>query len=176
MDRQPKQFKVDQVKSLSDTMGNAKAIVFVDYKGLGVQAQQGLKKDLSGTARMLVAKNTLLRLASEKANLPAESYTDQVLSGQTALVISSEDEVTSVQILGKFADQNESVKFKAGVIDGKFYDELGLKKLAKLPSKEVLYAQVVGGVAAPMYGLVGTLQGNLQKLVFILDSYRSTKS
>jgi large subunit ribosomal protein L10 len=174
--RQPKQFKVDEVKGLTDMLSSAKSAVFVNYAGLSVKGQQELKNTLKeGKAKMLVAKNTLFKIAAKNANLPADFYTDTVLSGQTALVTSNEEAVASVQTLGKFIKEKEIGQLKAGVIEGGFYNESGLLKLSTLPSKEVLYAQVVGGVAAPLYALVGTLQSNLQKLVFVLDQYRVSK-
>lgn len=177
MDRQPKQEKINEVSQLSEQLSSAKSAVFVNYAGLGVKPQQELKKKLKESGgKMLVAKNTLIKLAAKKANFPEESYTDTVLSGQTALVTSSEDAVAPVQILGKFMKESEVGKFKAGVIEGQYYDEAGLTKLSTLPSKEVLYAQVVGGIASPLYGLVSSLQGNLQKLVWILDSYKNSKA
>lgn len=172
--RQPKQYKVDEVTKLKEKLGAAKSSIFVNYAGMGVKAQQDLKKKLKENgSTMLVAKNTFLKIAAQQSEFPEEVLTDTVLTGQTAVVISTEDAVAPVQILGKYIADNELPKMKAGVVEGKFYDEANLQKLAKLPGREVLYAQVVGGVAAPMYGLVGTLQGNLQKLVYMLDQYKN---
>jgi large subunit ribosomal protein L10 len=176
----PRPEKVDKVSSLTKQLKSATSAVFVNYAGLSVKKQQALKKELkAGGAAMLVAKNTLIRLAARDANYPEEATTGAVLAGQTALVISNEDPVAPIQILGKFITTHELPQFKAGVIEGRFADKEGLVKLSKLPGKQVLYAQVVGGVAAPMYGLVATLQGNIQKLVWILQSKseaQSTKS
>lgn len=174
--RQSKQYKVDEVSRLKQIFTDSKSSVFVNYAGMGVKQQQDLKKKLKEAgSSMLVAKNTYLKIAAENASYPAEVLTDTVLTGQTAVVISNQDAVAPIQILGKYISENELPQMKAGVVEGQFYDETNLKKLSKLPSREVLYAQVVGGVAAPMYGLVGVLQANLQKLVYIVDQYKNSK-
>ena len=72
-------------------------------------------------------------------------------------------------MLAKFASEFEIPQFKVGIVEKSFQDKESLIKLSMLPGKEALFAQVVGSIGSPLYGLVGTLQGNLQKLVFILD-------
>ena len=164
-----KQEQKDYVSSLGDKLKEAKSVVFVDYSGMGVKLQQDFKsklRDVGGS--MVVAKNTLIKLASKSAGLPEEASSDELLSNQTALVFSGEDPVASIQILGKFAKDNEIPKIKAGMVEGVYIDQAGVVRIASLPSKEQLYANVVGAISAPMYGLVRTLQGNLQKLVYIL--------
>ena len=164
-----KQSKKDSVANIVNQFSGAKSVVFVDYAGMGVKMQQDFKAKLREIGgNLFVAKNTLVKIAGKEANLPEELLTDETLSGQTAMVISGEDSVASIQILGKFAKDNEIPKIKAGVIDGVYQDANGIVKISKLPTKEVLQAQVVGAIGAPLYGLVGTLQGNMQKLVYIL--------
>lgn len=172
-----KQSKKDYVTSLSDKLRGAKSVVFVDYAGMGVKLQEEFKAKLREVGgNMLVAKNTLVKLASGEAKLPSEIAEGELLTGQTAIVLSGEDAVASIQILGKFATGNEIPKIKAGIIEGVYQDKAGVVKISKLPSKEQLYANVVGAVAAPIYGLVGTLQASSQKLVFILSEYKNSKS
>jgi large subunit ribosomal protein L10 len=167
-----KQEKKDYVSSLSDKLKAAKSVVFVDYSGMGVKLQQEFKAKLREVGgSMVVAKNTLVRLAGKKANFPDEATAENLLSNQTALIFSGgEDAVSSIQVLGKFARDNEIPKIKAGVVEGVYIDEAGVVRISSLPSREQLYANVVGAVASPMYSLVGTLQGNLNKLVWILKA------
>jgi len=166
-----KQYKVDSVSALASKMSGAKSIVFVDYGGMTMKGQQSLKAALKeANADMMVAKNTYLRIAGQAAELPSEMLADAVLSGQTALIWGTEDAVAPLQTLGKFMKDNELPKWKMGIVEGTVQSADGLSKISKLPTKEVLYAQVVGAVAGPMYGIVGTLQGNLQKLVYLLKA------
>jgi large subunit ribosomal protein L10 len=165
--------KKDYVGTLSEKLKEAKSVVFVDYAGMGVSQQQDFKSKLREVGgNMLVAKNTLVSLAGKKAELPEEATDRQLLSGQTAMVFSGEDAVASIQILGKFAGAFEIPKIKAGVVEGVYQDKDGIVRITMLPSKEQLQANVVGAVAAPLYGTVGVLQANLQKLVFIIDQAR----
>jgi large subunit ribosomal protein L10 len=94
---------------------------------------------------------------------------DSILSGQTALIIASEDALSSIQILGKFAKENETPKLKVGIVDGTFQDKATLEIMASLPGKDVLLGQVLGALLSTQYGLVSTLQGNIQKLVYVLS-------
>lgn len=172
-----KQNKKDLVSSIADKLGDSKSVVFVDYTGMGVKLQQDFKTKLRDIgANMFVAKNTLIKLAGKKADLPEEVTSDTVLSGQTAIITSGEDPVASIQILGKFAKDNEIPKIKAGVVEGVYQDAEAVKRISTLPSKEQLQADVLGAIAAPMYGLVGTLQGNMQKLVYILSEASKKES
>lgn len=158
------------VEELGKTLSGATSVTLVNYSGLNVQGQQELKKRLNEVgARMVVVKNTLLKIAAKEAKLDMQAFTDEILQGQTAIVISEGDSVAPVQILGKFAKEFELPKFKVGIIDGSFSDEAGLVKISTLPGKDVLLSQVLGALMSPMYGLTGTLNGNLQKLVYILD-------
>lgn len=162
--------KVELVKNLTKDLSEATSLVLVNYAGLNVKSQQELKSRLNAVdARMVVIKNTLLKRAAQEAKIDKEALTDEVLSGQTALVIAKGDSVAPIQILGKFAKEFELPKFKVGIVDGSFQDAGSLSKLSTLPGRDALLAQLLGSLMSPMYGLVGTLNGNLQKLVYILD-------
>lgn len=163
--------KKDYVNTMADQLKSASSTVFIDYTGMGVVAQQELKARLRESGgKMFVAKNTLIQIAGKNAGFPDDAITDEILSGQTAVVVASDDAVAPIQILGKFASETESAQMKAGVVEGSFQNKESLLKISKLPGKDELQAKVVGAVAAPMYGLVGTLQGNLNKLVWILKA------
>jgi large subunit ribosomal protein L10 len=157
------------VENLTQELKSAVCVVLVDYTGLSVKMQQDLKKKLSGcNAKIIVLKNTLFRLAAKSAKVPEETLSDSVLSGPTAMIISEKDPISPLQVLAKFAKENEIINFKVGIIDGNFQDKESLVKLSLLPSKEILTAQLLGNLNGPLYGVVSVLQGNLQKLVYIL--------
>lgn len=159
------------VKDLGKTLQDAKSVVLVNYAGLNVKAQQELKSRLSEVgARMIVVKNTLLKIAADEAKLDKQAFSDTILQGQTALIIATEDSVSPIQVLGKFSKEFELPKFKVGIVDGNFSDESALSKISTLPSKDILLSQVLGSLMSPMYGLTSTLEGNLQKLVYILKT------
>lgn len=173
MKKAEKVFFVDNLKA---ELKDAKSVVLVNYAGLSVKSQQELKKRLSEVGgKMVVVKNTLLSRAAESAGFKTQDL-ESSLAGQTALVISTgEDAVAPIQVLGKFAKEfvsaaGESVpKFKVGMVEGSFQDTESLAKLSTLPGRDALLGQTLGTLMGLEHGLVGTLNGNLQKLVYILS-------
>lgn len=164
-----KQDKVTFVDDLTQKLQGAKSIVLVNYSGLGVKAQQELKAKLSEVGgKLLVVKNTLLKLAGQKAKLDENTLKDEVLSGQTALLLASDDPIAPLQVLSKFAKENETPKLKVGIVDDKFFDSQTLTHLSTLPGRDALLGQLLGSLMSNMYQLVGTLQNPMQKLVYIL--------
>ena len=173
MKKAEKVFFVDNLKA---ELKDAKSVVLVNYAGLAVKPQQELKKRLSDVGgKMLVVKNTLLLRAAESAGFNTKDLESDILTGQTAIVIATEDPVAPIQVLGKFSKEFVSAagdavpKFKVGVVEGSFQDSAALGKLAVLPGRDVLFGQFLGTLMGSQYGLVGTLNANLQKLVYILS-------
>ena len=167
-----KQEKSFFVQNLVEELKGATSVVLIDYSGLNVKAQQDLKKRLREVnAKMLVVKNTLFKLALDQAKIDKDDGLprDEVLRGPIALVVTEQDPIAPLSVLGKFAQEHELPQFKVGIVEGNFQDKETLVRLSKLPSKEVLVGQAVGTIGAPLYGIVGVLQGNLQKLVSVLE-------
>ena len=168
MKKAQKSFFID---NLTEELKGASSVVLVDYSGLNVKAQQELKKRLGEVhAKMLVVKNTLFKLAGKGAKVPKEALTDTALLGPTALVLTEDDPIAPLQVLGKFALEHDIPQLKVGIIEGSFQDKDTLVRLSKLPGKDVLVGQVIGTIGAPLYGIVSVLQGNMQKLVYILQA------
>ncbi|KKU03940.1 MAG: ribosomal protein L10 [Candidatus Woesebacteria bacterium GW2011_GWC2_47_16] len=172
-----KQEKIFFVENLTEELKSAKSVVLINYAGLSVANQRELVSRLKGVgAKMLVVKNTLLKRAAEAAKVDKEILTEGVLTGQTALVIAEDDPLAPLGVLGKFAKEfvsraGDSVpQFKVGLVDGSFQDTEALEKLSALPSKDALLGQLLGTLMSPSSGLVGTLNANMQKLIFVLKS------
>jgi large subunit ribosomal protein L10 len=164
-----KQEKRDAVKMLSDAFKAAHSTTLIDYTGMNVRAMQDLRSKLTDAgARILIAKNTLVGIAAKDAG-QADVAEGDTLTGQTAIIFASEDPIAPIQVIGKFNKETELGSFKAGVVEGVFHGKDSIVKISMLPSREELYAQVVGAVSSPLYGLTSTLQTNLTSLVFILD-------
>jgi large subunit ribosomal protein L10 len=165
------------VDNLTEELKAANSAVLINFAGMGVKKQQELKKRLAKIdAKMIVVKNTLFKLAGEKAKIPSEVLNDTVLTGQTAVILTEKDPISPLQVLSEFAKEFDIPQLKVGIIEGYFQNEEQLIELSKLPGKDALVSQVVGAIAAPMYGLIGTLEGNLQKLVFVLNQAKNQKS
>jgi len=104
----------------------------------------------------------MLRFALKNAGLDGLS---NVLEGTTAIAISSADQTAPARILGKFAenDKSERFKLKAGFVEGEIYDAKGVMALSKIPSKEVLLSQLVGSLKGPMQKLAAVLKAVAEK-------------
>lgn len=166
-----KKEKVLFVDNLTAELKSARGLVLVNFTGLSVASQQELKRRLKEAgAKMLVVKNTLLKRAGEAAKINEQILTDSILTGQTALIIAEADPVAPIQILGKFAKEFSVPTMKVGIIDKDFYDSLSLSQISSLPSRDALLGQLLGSLISANYGLVGTLQGNLQKLIYVLSA------
>jgi len=168
MHKAEKVFFVDNLKA---ELKDAKSVVLVNYAGLAVKPQQELKRRLSEVGgKMIVVKNTLLSRAAESAGFDSKNLEGDILTGQTALIIATDDPVAPIQTLGKFAKEFEVPKFKVGIVEGTFQDTDSLAKLSTLPGRDALLGQFLGTLMGVPYGLVGTLNANLQKLVYVLDT------
>lgn len=175
--------KVIFVDNLKAELKDAKSVILVNYSGLAVKPQQELKSRLAEVGgKMIVVKNTLLARAADSAGFNSKDLSSEILSGQTALIVATDDPVAPIQIVGKFAREfvsaaGESVpKFKVGVVEGSFQDQESLFKLATLPGRDALLGQFLGVLMGVEYGLMGTLNGNLQKLVYVLNEASKNKT
>ncbi len=149
------------VAGLKADIEGSVAGVIVDYKGISVADDTVLRKELREAGiDYRVVKNTLLSRAIEGTAL--ESI-NSVLEGTTAIAISKEDHVAAARILCKFADSHENFKIKAGYLDGAAIDLETINSLAKLPSKEVLMATVLGAFQAPIAAFARAVQAIVDK-------------
>ncbi|MBI2021376.1 50S ribosomal protein L10 [Candidatus Daviesbacteria bacterium] len=156
------------VKGLTDKLDRAKSVVFVDYKGLTMSQLSDLRSKLREVgAEFTITKNSLLKLASTPYKLPPTNY-----QGPIATLFSYEDEITPIKILTKAIKDAQIGSVKLGIFNGELIDNVIVQKLASLPSKEELRANIVGSLGAPLYGIVGVLQANLRNLVYALDQIR----
>lgn len=168
--------KKAQVAELSEQIKNSVAGVLVSYKGINVANDTKLRKELrEKEVKYSVVKNSLLRLAFENAGL-GDLITN--LEGPTALALSENDLVAAAKILCDYAanDKSKTFEIKAGFVEGRAISKVEVDNLAKLPSKEVLVAQVLGGLNAPITGFVGVLNANLRGLVVALNAIAEKKS
>ncbi|NLM37081.1 MAG: 50S ribosomal protein L10 [Firmicutes bacterium] len=165
--------KVAVVDEVYEKMAKAQSVVLVDFRGLTVQEATELRKKLRAAGvELRVAKNTLTRLAAEKANLKElHAY----LEGPTALAFGYEDPVSPAKILSEFAKDHKKLELKGGVLEGKVIDQAMVKALAELPSREVLLGQLVGLLQAPIRNLAYVLSAPIRNMVYVLDAVRQKK-
>ena len=149
--------KQEKVNALTELLKNATAGVLVDYRGITVEEDTKLRKELrEAGVTYSVEKNTMLRFAMKNCGM--DDLTN-VLEGTTAIAVSSDDQTAPARILGKFASEHDD-KFtlKAGFIGEDIYDEAGVMALSKIPPKDVLLAQLVGSLQGPIQGLAAILK------------------
>jgi len=155
-----KKAKVDQ---LTELLKNSVAGVLVDYKGITVEEDTKLRKELrEAGVNYFVEKNTMLLRAFK--NVGIEGF-EEALNGTTAIALSNDDQTAPARILGKFAEAAGDEKFtlKAGYVEGEVYDQAGVLALSKIPSKDVLLAQLVGSLQGPMQNLAAILKAVADK-------------
>lgn len=164
------------VEDLKKRFEDAKSAVALDYQGLTVKDSEELRRQIAEAGgKLVVAKNTLLKLAlkkvSKEGKVPKVSKAfDTFLQGPTAVVFANEDEIAPLQKLGKFIAEKGIPKLKFGIFGNDIFDAEKLLALAKLPGRNVLLARLLGAMTGPQYGLIGTLNGNLRRLVYILNT------
>jgi large subunit ribosomal protein L10 len=169
--KEKKQAVVDE---LSAKLGGAKAFYLADFTGLNVKKVTELRSRLrKAGVEYVVVKNTLAERALETLDLPDIG---QFFKGPTAVVIGQADPVEAARVLSDFARENDSKpKIKAGIVEKKAVSSKDIDRLAKLPPREVLLAQLAGALEAPMAQLLFCLQAKLQETVGLLEALKEQK-
>ncbi|MBE6763830.1 MAG: 50S ribosomal protein L10 [Ruminococcaceae bacterium] len=153
--------KQELVENLTNKLQNAVAGVVVDYKGINVEDDTKLRRELREAGiEYFVVKNTMLRRAAANVGLSA---LDSVLEGSTALAISTEDHTAAARILTKYAETSKTFSVKAGFLDGEVIDAAKVEELGKIPSKDVMVAITLGTLLAPISGLARVLNAIAEK-------------
>lgn len=147
--------KKQVVADVAEKIKGAVAGVIVDYRGITVEEDTKLRKELrEAGVDYFVIKNTLLGRAADEAGL---SDIKSVLEGTTAIALSNEDHIAAARILNTFAEGKDYFEIKSGFIDGEVITVEKVKYLAKLPTKEGLIAKALGSLKAPISNLVYAL-------------------
>ena len=165
--------KKEVVENLNKDLKDAKGVVFSTYMGLSVADFEDLRDQLRQEgAKLHVIKKTLLKLALKKAG-----YDDvDVKSFESGVAVcTAEDEIIPAKVLANFAKDHEVVHFFGGIMEDKFIDSEKVKELSKIPSKDELYAKIVGSINAPVFGFVNVCAGNLRNLVGVLSAIKDKK-
>lgn len=155
------QQKQQAVAELAEKFKKAAAGVFVDYCGLSVAEDTELRNKLrEAGVEYSVVKNTLTKRAANDAGF---ADFDEILNGPTALALSFDDVVAPAKVLADFAKDHEVMTVKAGFMDGKAISVEEIDALAKIPSKDTLYAMLAGGLNATIAGLARALNAIAEK-------------
>jgi ribosomal protein L10 len=162
------------IQDLHKKFSKAKLAVLAEYAGLQVEALREIRNKLRGVGgEFKVVKNTLAKRALPGTSLSGISDHFQ---GPIALIIGYDDPVVAAKVLKEFADREEKLKIKIGVLEGQPLDRQGLRTVAGLPSRERLRADLVRRLHSPMANLVGGLKGVIRKFVFILEAVKQKRT
>lgn len=165
--------KIAEMSALAAKLGKAKAVILAEYRGLKVSEVTEIRKELKkNDGEFKVVKN---RLAKRAIVGTPWALLEKYLAGPMAIVASYRDPVILSKVLAKYAESFSALKLKAGCLDGKLLEVKDLQALAKLPSKEELYAKLLGTLLAPAGGLVRVLRGVPQKLAIALEAIADKK-
>ena len=149
------ELKQPVVAEISELLKDAKAAVLADYRGLTVEQDTALRKQMrEAGVTYKVYKNTMLNFAFKGTDYEAMAGK---LEGPTALAVSSTDASAPARILYEFAKKAPALELKGGVVEGTYYDEKGIQVIATIPSREVLLGKLLGSIQSPITNLARVL-------------------
>lgn len=167
-----KEDKAKEIAFLKDSLGNAKHVFLVDYRGLKVNQINELRKKTRGLSRYRVVKNRLaLKALADFSNREVLKF----LKGPTGFFYTDQDPIALAKILVEFARENPELEFKTGLVENQFLAAEEVKELARTPGKMELLGRLLYLLNAPVTGLVRVLNANLQGLVSALDQVSQSK-
>ncbi|MEJ2024318.1 MAG: 50S ribosomal protein L10 [Deltaproteobacteria bacterium] len=162
------------VADLNERLKEAKGTFLVDYQGLDVESINRLRGELrKAEIELRVVKNRLLKIASRETE--TEVMKDSMV-GPSAVAISYDDVVAPAKTFVEFSKDFKQLKIKCGQISGKFIDESEIKRLAALPGREALLAQVLSAMQGVPAGFVRVLSGTLSQLMNVLKAIEQEKA
>ena len=163
--------KEQLVAELRDKLKSAQSLYYTDFTGLNVKRMTELRRRLKRAGiDYVVIKNTLALRAVNESGLVGEK-----LKGPTGLVV-GKDPVTAARLLTEFAKEFEDKPtMKGGLLQGKAINNAQLKRMASLPSREQMLADLAASMQSPMAAFVGALSGPLYMFAGALDALKSQR-
>ena len=167
--------KQEILRDLTAKINDSKSVVFTKFNGLGVKDNELLRRELKANdSEYYVAKKTLLNIAFNDSKI--EGVNVEELEGNIAVIFGYEDEVAPARLVNNFKkDHKGKIEFVGGVLENKFITAAEVTNLALLPSREELYAKLVGSINSPVSGFVNVLAGNLRNFVQVIKAIEEKK-
>ena len=142
------ELKQPVVQEISERIQGAQSIVLVDHRGLTVEQDTQLRRELrEAGVSYKVYKNTMMNFAFKGTEFEGLS---QYLEGPSAMAVSTTDATAPARILAKFAKTADKLEIKAGVVEGAVYDAAGIAVIANIPSREELISKLLGSLQSPI--------------------------
>jgi ribosomal protein L10 len=162
------------VEAIKERLDRAPALYITDFSGLDVKSMTKLRQQLRRSgAEYLVAKNRLVLRALQGTSLPDLSH---ALKGPTGVVFGYQGPVEPAKTLADFAKENgDRPVFKLGVLENQILDTAAIQRLAKLPPKDQIMAELAGALHAPLAALAGVLGAKLQEALGLLEALKAER-
>ena len=169
-----KAFKDEKIEKIKEKVDKAQVAILTNYQGLTVEEITKLRRSIQqGGGDYMVTKNTLTKIAIK--DTPYEVLSDS-LKGPSAIAVGFEDPVSPAKALSKFIKDAKKGEIVAAVLEGKLLTAQEAKALANLPTKEELYAKMLGCVNSPATGIVGSINAVMAQLTRAMAAVRDQKS
>lgn len=169
-----KAFKQDKIEAIKAKVKDAKVAIVTDYTGLSVEEITNLRRQLQKeNSDYMVTKNTLAKLAVKGTEY---EILTEVFKGSVAVAFGYEDQAAPAKIIAKFIKTSKKCEILAAALDGQLLNAKEAKLLADIPSREELYAKMLGCINSPATGIVGSVNAVMSNLVRAVDAVAKQKS
>ncbi len=174
MSKMTKPQRQEMVEALKADLQASPNVYLTDFTGLDVLLMTELRRRLRGAGvKYIVVKNTLMQRALAENDV---TELDEHLAGPTGVVLAGEDAISAAKVLTEFVKEHERPAIKIGFLDGKIVSPEDVERLAMLPSRDQLLAQLAGTMQAPVAGFLGALNGLLYQFVGAVEALRAQRS
>ncbi len=169
-----KAFKSEKIDEIKSKVEKAQVAILTEYKGYSVEEITNLRRALQKEGGdYMVTKNTLAKIAVKGTEY--EVLTD-ALKGPIAIAFGFEDQVSPAKAVSKFIKETKKGAILGGALDGKLLSASEAEDLAKLPSKEELYAKILGSINSPASGIANSINAVMAQLTRAMAAVRDQKT
>jgi len=167
----PTQAKAEKIDELTEKLGRATVAILVQTQGLTVKDMNELRAKMrAAKLEFQIAKNTLLRIASERNNMT--ELDKSIFNGQTAVALGYDDEVVAAKVVTDYIRTSKVAVLKSGILGGHTLTAEQIEDMAKMPGgKNYAKAQVVGTIQGPLASTYGLLTAPLRDLCYVLQAH-----
>lgn len=169
-----KAFKQSKIELIKEKIQKAKVAIVTEYRGLSVSEIMKLRRALQKEdGDYMVTKNTLAKIAVKGTEFEVLT---EAFKGPIALAFGFGDQVSPAKVMSNFIKETKKSEILAAALDGKLFSAEDAKALANLPSREELYAKMLGCINSPASGIANSTNAVLTSLVRAMDAVREQKA
>ena len=169
-----KAFKSEKIEAMKAKIEKAQVAILTEYKGYSVEEITNLRRVLQKEGGdYMVTKNTLAKIALKDTNFEVLS---ELMTGATAIAFGFTDQVAPAKVVAQFIKDSKKGAMLGGALDGKLLSAKEAEALSKLPSKEELYAKILGSINSPASGIANSLSAVMSQLTRAMAAVRDQKT